>query len=355
MNTDEAKVMNPRRRPVKVTVVGWLAILGSFVGLITIAFVAWKNPYAAWTLWPNWGVALPGLIAGWGILKGRSWCRWLLLVCGPSVVGLRTVLGLAQWETPDIVRLGLSFGILVFVGFLLFSVSADNFFQSQADGLKNSPRRSSFNIALFMPFTLGWLFVGGAIFVKSDQANVESDRTQVLRIVGPSESLVMAAKERLHYLLSNDSNIVAEESLEDYFENTLSVELDREKLALFGAKADEVLGQIHSALESKKVDSPSDSQKSLRINSVDGIGAIPVTINGQVVPFQEIGYLRPVTTLKEPLEKQGTDLIIDTNVKVSAEVPKDLVRTTLLDLKQSVVEGFEEVRVEIHDWKPNSD
>ena len=128
------------KRPVSLTIIAWLLIVLSVLGLIGV-FAMSSNPVVAAKLaemhmplamvqaWSAIGTVV-NLICAYGILKGQPWSRVLYVVWG--VIGL--VAGF--FITPQKAVLVLSLIILVVFSIFLFSEKANGWFSARGLMLK---------------------------------------------------------------------------------------------------------------------------------------------------------------------------------------------------------------------------
>ena len=123
------------KRPVSLTIIAWLLIVLSVLGLIGV-FAMSSNPVVAAKLaemhmplalvqaWSAIGTVV-NLICAYGILKGQPWSRVLYVVWG--VIGI--VVGF--YITPQKVSILISLVILVIFAAFLFSSAANVWFQAR--------------------------------------------------------------------------------------------------------------------------------------------------------------------------------------------------------------------------------
>jgi len=71
--------MNENRRPVAVTVVGWLYLLAGAAGLIGHARGLWAGGRIATDMVAAEATEALAVLAGFYLLRGRDWARWLAL------------------------------------------------------------------------------------------------------------------------------------------------------------------------------------------------------------------------------------------------------------------------------------
>ena len=108
-----------RRRPVSVTVVGWLFIAAGVIGLAYHAGDFTQRPFRSDVVWVAL-VRLLAVIGGVFLLRGHNWARWLLLAW------LAFHVALSALHTP----FELVFHALLFlaIAYLLFRAPASAYF-----------------------------------------------------------------------------------------------------------------------------------------------------------------------------------------------------------------------------------
>jgi hypothetical protein len=123
------------KRPVSLTIIAWVLIIFSLLGLVTL-FTMQSNPAAMKAMedmhvsmlfqqvWTVIGVIM-NLIVAYGILKGQPWSRVLFVVWG--IISL--VVGF--FITPMKAALVLSLVILVVIGAFLFTDKANDWFSAR--------------------------------------------------------------------------------------------------------------------------------------------------------------------------------------------------------------------------------
>lgn len=67
---------NSLKRPYEVTVAGWLFIV---IGILNTAWHLWKGAFDLWML-PILVLTASAIVAGFFLLRGARWARWLALV-----------------------------------------------------------------------------------------------------------------------------------------------------------------------------------------------------------------------------------------------------------------------------------
>jgi hypothetical protein len=124
------------KRPTSLTVIAWIIIIGALFALYS-SFTLTSNPYASRMLeqspFPvsvHVGFSVLGAIltaiAGYGVLKGYPWSRWLYI--GWSIVSLV----FALVTVPIISVLVISVLFLIVVVFFLFRPAANDWFSRVA-------------------------------------------------------------------------------------------------------------------------------------------------------------------------------------------------------------------------------
>jgi len=126
------------KRPTSVTVIAWIIIIGAVFALYS-SFTMSSNPVAARLLdqsplpmsvhigFSVFGAAVI-LVAGYGVLKGYPWSRWLYI--GWSMVGL----AFSLLTVPIVSVLVISLLFLIVVAFFLFRPAANEWFNGAASG-----------------------------------------------------------------------------------------------------------------------------------------------------------------------------------------------------------------------------
>jgi hypothetical protein len=133
------------KRPVSLTVIGWLLIVLALFGLYAVATIG-SNPIAMkmleqmhvpLVLEQAWGAlgAIVNLICAYGILKGLPWSRVLYVVWG--VIGVAVSFYISPMKAAIVVGLV----ILVVVAAFLWTNSANDWFSARGFMLKRERSR----------------------------------------------------------------------------------------------------------------------------------------------------------------------------------------------------------------------
>ena len=117
--------MKKKRRPISITVIAWLLIIGSGISFITTTFRLHPGPF---TYYVHYGSAyaalLINIISGIGMLKGKNWARFLYAIIGIILAAIN----LATLPIPinAITLSGLAIFVLIVI--LLFLPQANEYF-----------------------------------------------------------------------------------------------------------------------------------------------------------------------------------------------------------------------------------
>lgn len=123
------------KRPVSLTIIAWLLIILSLLGLVGVFFMSSNPavsaklaethmPVAAIQAWSVIGTVI-NLICAYGILKGQPWSRVLYVVWG--VIGI--IVGF--YISPQKASILISLVVLVIFSIFLFSSAANVWFQAR--------------------------------------------------------------------------------------------------------------------------------------------------------------------------------------------------------------------------------
>lgn len=109
-----------KRRPLSVTIIGWLFIVAGTVGLVYHA-TEFKTlyPFQYGVFWVCL-VRLAGILCGVFVLRGKNWSRWLLLVWIAYHIALSAFHSLSSVIVHSL--------LLVVVAFFLFRREASDYF-----------------------------------------------------------------------------------------------------------------------------------------------------------------------------------------------------------------------------------
>jgi hypothetical protein len=106
------------KRPIPVTILAWLFIIGGFASTI---YHLVKSPRDRWAF-PISLVGIIAIVGGIFLLKGASWARWLLLVWLAFHVLISALNSLSQ-ALPHFV-------LLVVIAYFLLTPPASDYFKS---------------------------------------------------------------------------------------------------------------------------------------------------------------------------------------------------------------------------------
>ena len=133
------------KRPLSLTIIGWLLVVLTVLGLIGVAMMG-RNPaqlkmleqaHVSLLFEQVWGVigGIVNLICAYGILKGLPWSRVLYVVWG--VIGIVVGFYTAPMKAAIVVALI----ILVVIAAFLWTNNANDWFQARGLMLRRERRR----------------------------------------------------------------------------------------------------------------------------------------------------------------------------------------------------------------------
>lgn len=111
------KNLNTAERPFQVAFLGWLFIA---VGTVSSTYHLVKNPFDRWTI-PIMLVGIIAVVAGFFLLRGARWSRWLLLVWLAAHVVISAFNSL-----PDAI---VHAALLLVIGYFLLGPPTSKYFQ----------------------------------------------------------------------------------------------------------------------------------------------------------------------------------------------------------------------------------
>jgi hypothetical protein len=107
------------KRPLSVTVIGWMFVAAGVLGLAYHATEFKMRPFASGVVWLSF-LRLLAILGGVFVLRGKNWARWVLLAWIAFHVILSAFHALSQ-----VVVHGLLFAV---VGYVLFRRQASAYF-----------------------------------------------------------------------------------------------------------------------------------------------------------------------------------------------------------------------------------
>jgi len=113
------------KRPVAVTILGWLLMV---VGLVGLAYHAkeidLRHPLQNDTLWVEL-VRVLAIVAGVFMLRGQNWARWLAM----AWIGFHVVI--SYWHSWQ--QVAMHAVVFVVFAYMLFRSAANRYFRTRAD------------------------------------------------------------------------------------------------------------------------------------------------------------------------------------------------------------------------------
>jgi len=112
-------ILDMANRPLSVTVICWVYLVTGAAGFIYHLGEFRSLPFPLDTLWVEL-VRIAAVIAGWFMLSGRNWARWLAL----AWIAFHVVIGALHSVTQLIVHAL----FCIIIGYILFRPAAARFF-----------------------------------------------------------------------------------------------------------------------------------------------------------------------------------------------------------------------------------